>query len=128
MNRQEAYQYYGGIADIFEYGNESDAECLPAARALIRQTETETDPDILEMIFHALHMLVTCRKTAHLLDFSQIADNWQRFDAMSLTYLPEILAETGDLRFAPLIRQIHEAYPQIEISGALDTLSDRANS
>ncbi|MCR5305322.1 MAG: hypothetical protein K6E36_02330 [Oscillospiraceae bacterium] len=126
MNRREAYPYYGAIADRFEYGNESDAACIPDAEALIRQTQTETDSEVLEMIFYALMILVTHRKTAKLLDFSPITDHWERFDAMSLDYLPDILAETGDLRHEALLRKIHAKYPQIEITDALRLLSYRA--
>lgn len=126
MNRREAYQYYGGIADRFEYGTERDADCIPAAEALIRQTQTETDSEILEMIFHALLVLVTHRNTAKLLDFSPITAHWERFDAMPLDYLPDILAETGDLRHEALLRSIHAKYPQIEITDALSLLHYRA--
>ena len=57
VRRALAYEYYGHIADLFEYGNESKEACVQTANEIIRQTLTETDPDVLENIFHAVDTL-----------------------------------------------------------------------
>ena len=126
MTRQEAYTYYGGLGDQFEYGNLTDAECIRLAGGIIRDTLTETDSDILECIFHALFLLVTHRKAAAELDLRPLTENWQRFDSASLEYLPAILAETGDLRYLDLIRQIGGRFPQIETAEEIALLQKRA--
>lgn len=113
VRRALAYEYYGHIADLFEYGNESKEACVQTANEIIRQTLTETDPDVLENIFHAVDTLVTYRGCADQLELLPVTENWQRFDAASLEYLPAILAATGDPQYKALIRQIHERDPQI---------------
>ena len=113
IRRALAYEHYGQIADLFEYGSGSDSACIEKANALILQTRAETDPEILEMMFHALYQLVTNRSCAAQLDLLPLTEDWQRFDAMSLEYLPEILAAAGDPQYEPVIRQICAQYPQI---------------
>ena len=117
IRRALAYEHYGQIADLFEYGSESDSACIEKANTLILQTRAETDPEILEMMFHALYQLVTNRSCAvsAQLDLLPLTEDWQRFDAMSLEYLPEILAASGDPQYEPVIRQICAQYPQIAL-------------
>lgn len=114
IRRALAYEHYGQIADLFEYGTESDAACIETANTIIRQTCTEPDPEILEMIFDALYKLAVNRSCTAQLDLRPVTENWQRFDAMSLAYLPEILAASGNPEYTELIREICAMYPQID--------------
>ena len=114
IRRALAYEHYGQIADLFEYGTESDAACIETANTIIRQTCTEPDPEILEMIFDALYKLAVNRNCTAQLDLRPVTENWQRFDAMSLAYLPEILAASGNPEYTELIREICAMYPQID--------------
>lgn len=113
IRRALAYEHYGQIEDLFAYGNDPDSACTEKANALILQTRAETDPEILEMMFHALYQLVTNRRCAAQLDLLPLTEDWQRFDAMSLEYLPEILAASGDPEYTAIIRKICAMYPQI---------------
>ena len=114
IRRALAYEHYGQIADLFEYGTESDAACIETANTIIRQTCTEPDPEILEMMFHALYQLVTNRSCAAQLDLLPLTEDWQRFDAMSLEYLPENLAASGNPEYTAITREICAMYPQID--------------
>ena len=75
VRRALAYEYYGQIADLFEYGDLTDAECIRLAGGIIRDSLTETDSDILECIFHTLFLLVTHRKAAAELDLRPVTEN-----------------------------------------------------
>ena len=126
VRRALAYEYYGQIADLFEYGNARTEVCVQTANEIIRQTLNETDPDVLENIFHALDTLIAYRNCADQLELLPLTENWQRFDSASLEYLPAILAETGDLRYLDLIRQIGGRFPQIETAEEIALLQKRA--
>ena len=103
------------MSDQFEYGNLSDAECIPLADEIIRQTRTETDSVILEMIWNAVHVLITNRNVADQLDLLPLKENWHRFDAQSAEYLPDIFAAAGIPQYREIIRQICSEYPQIDL-------------
>ena len=126
VRRALAYEYYGQIADLFEYGNARTEVCVQTANEIIRQTLNETDPDVLENIFHAVDTLIAYRNCADQLELLPLTENWQRFDSASLEYLPAILAETGDLRYLDLIRQIGGRFPQIETAEEIALLQKRA--
>ena len=114
IRRALAYEHYGQIADLFEYENDPDSACIEKANALILQTRAETDPVILEMIFNALNTLAVNRNCTAQLDLRPVTENWQRFDAMSLAYLPEILAASGNPEYTAITREICAMYPQID--------------
>ena len=114
IRRALSYEYYGQISDQFEYGNISDGECIRLANAIILQTRTETDPDVLEQILNAVHVLVTHRSCADQLQLQPLTENWQRFDAASAEYLPDILAAADRPLYDALIRQILAHFPQID--------------
>ena len=99
---------------------------MQTANEIIRQTLNETDPDVLENIFHAVDTLIAYRNCADQLELLPLTENWQRFDSASLEYLPAILAETGDLRYLDLIRQIGGRFPQIETAEEIALLQKRA--
>lgn len=113
IRRALGYEYYGQISDQFEYGDISDSACVRLANEIILQTRTETDPDVLENIINALHTLVTFRRCADQLDLQPVTENWQRFDASSAEYLPDILAAANRAKYEDLIRQILARFPQI---------------
>lgn len=111
IRRALCYEYYGALSDQFEYGTLSDAECIPAANVLIRQSITEADGEVQEMMLHAVWMLVSHRNTAAMLDLRPLIAHRAALSASAAVYLPDILEASGDPQYRPLTAQLRAQLP-----------------
>ena len=121
---KRAAREYDNIGDILEYGNISDNEAIAICNNIIDESISESEPQILEAMYHAIFTGVVNRKIADQLHIDIIINNLNKFNEDVLDYIITILAFSGNRKYEGIIRQIGQRYGNLDIEDALNELEN----
>ena len=119
---------YDNLSEALEYGNISEHEAISICNSIIAESTSETEPAVLESMFHAIFTSVVNRKIAKELHTESIISNLEAYSEEISDYVITILACTGKQKYESIIKHLGEKYPSLNVAEALAELNSRINN
>ena len=119
---------YDNLCDALEYGNISEHEAISICNSIIAESTSETEPAVLESMFHAIFTAIVNRKIGKELNTDSIINNIETYSEEVSDYIITILAYSGKREYEIIIKHLGEKFPDLDINEALTELYSRSQS